>query len=423
MANQLKELKVREVSLVDRPANSETVDGKKIPRAVVAIWKRDVDVVKAEDDPLWKAADGQMVDGKVFPRSDFAYTPSDNTSEWKLRLTSTPGGAPDSGIVGAAAAALGAGFRGQKVSIPASARAAVVDRVRAAWHKANPDRKDEDMPDGIKKGEEDMTMEELEQRLTKTEEEQTIIKAESAILKTDNALLKAENDAVLKMTKTERKAYAMMDSEKRKEYMAGDAEKRKEMMDACDKAAKKKGKPFDDSADDGETEPDEDDMDKKKKADVDKADKPDNVLVMKAADLETRLMKAETLLKATQVEKRLNNFINIAKNELKNTSGSDVDKGDMLMKMADALGEESDAFKKYYATLREADKAMTVMYREVGKGGGGPLPAEKVLEAKAQEIAKRDNINLGAAMAKAGEENPDLWIEMDMQHRRAAMPA
>src|SRR6185369_13829568 len=167
-------------------------------------------------------------DGKVFPRGDFAYTPSDNSSEWKLRLTSTPGGSPDPGIVGAAAAALGPGFRGKTVQIPASARAAVVDRVRAAWRKANPDRKDDEMPDGIKKGETTVTLEELEQKVNKVETDNAVIKTENAVLKTDNQFLKAENDAVIKMSKAERKAYAMMDTDTRKEYMAGDAAKRKE---------------------------------------------------------------------------------------------------------------------------------------------------------------------------------------------------
>src|SRR5215472_12159000 len=47
MPQLLSELKLNEVSLVDKPANS-TVDrnGKKTPRAVVALFKRDTDVEK-----------------------------------------------------------------------------------------------------------------------------------------------------------------------------------------------------------------------------------------------------------------------------------------------------------------------------------------------------------------------------------------
>ncbi len=90
-------------------------------------------------------------DGKDFPASDYAYVPdATKSSTWKLRLTSTPGGKPDARIVGAAVAALGKGFRGQKVQIPAAALAGVKAKVRAAWRKANPDKKAEDMPAAIK---------------------------------------------------------------------------------------------------------------------------------------------------------------------------------------------------------------------------------------------------------------------------------
>lgn len=105
-------------------------------------------------EPLAKAAT-KTEDGEEFPAGDYAYVPdAEAPSGWKLRLTSTPGGDPDPAIVGAAAAALGAGFRGQKVEIPDADRAAVVARVRSAWVKANPDKKPEEMPEGIRKQEE-----------------------------------------------------------------------------------------------------------------------------------------------------------------------------------------------------------------------------------------------------------------------------
>ncbi len=70
-------------------------------------------------------------DGKAFPASDYAYV-------------------PDARIVGAAVAALGKGFRGQKVQIPAAALAGVKAKVRSAWRKANPGKKPADMPAAIK---------------------------------------------------------------------------------------------------------------------------------------------------------------------------------------------------------------------------------------------------------------------------------
>ena len=90
-------------------------------------------------------------DAGNFPAGDYAYVPDATApSTWKLRLTATPGGPPDPGIVGAAAAALGPGFRGQKVDIPSASLAAVRAKVRTAWRKANPDKSPQEMPDGIR---------------------------------------------------------------------------------------------------------------------------------------------------------------------------------------------------------------------------------------------------------------------------------
>jgi hypothetical protein len=93
----------------------------------------------------------KTVDGKHYPKSDWAYTPSDAPGSWKLRLTSTPGGDPDPAIVGAAAAAFSpGGNRGQQVDLPVADVAAAKAKVRAAWKKANPDKSAADMPEGIK---------------------------------------------------------------------------------------------------------------------------------------------------------------------------------------------------------------------------------------------------------------------------------
>lgn len=81
------------------------------------------------------------------PASDYAYVPEgDKSSGWKLRLTAKPGGKPDARIVGAAVAALGKGFRGHKVEIPAKDRPAVIAKVRSAWLAANPKKTKADLP-------------------------------------------------------------------------------------------------------------------------------------------------------------------------------------------------------------------------------------------------------------------------------------
>ncbi len=79
--------------------------------------------------------------GKNFPAGDFAYVPdSTSPSTWKLRLAENPGAAPTAAQVGRAVAALGKGFRGQKVQIPAKDLPGVKRKVAAAFRKANPGR-------------------------------------------------------------------------------------------------------------------------------------------------------------------------------------------------------------------------------------------------------------------------------------------
>ncbi len=89
--------------------------------------------------PLRKQAKTKTEGGRRFRAGDYAYVPDrEKPSTWKLRLTNTPGGPPDRRIVGAAIAALGPGFRGQKVQIPRAALAAVKRKVLAAWRKLHP---------------------------------------------------------------------------------------------------------------------------------------------------------------------------------------------------------------------------------------------------------------------------------------------
>lgn len=119
MAQRLKNLKLDEVSLVDRGAN---------PGAHIVLFK----------------AQTKTVDGQSLPASAFAYVPDpEKPSTWKLRID-------DAQHVGAAAAALGPGYRGQKVTIPAKDRPKVVARVRAAWRRFNRDKKPDEMPSVLK---------------------------------------------------------------------------------------------------------------------------------------------------------------------------------------------------------------------------------------------------------------------------------
>lgn len=82
----------------------------------------------------------EKADGDL-PNSAFAYVPDpDKTSSRKLRID-------DANHTRAAVAALGAGFRGNKVEIPESDMAAVKRKVRSAYRKFFPEN---DMPEVLK---------------------------------------------------------------------------------------------------------------------------------------------------------------------------------------------------------------------------------------------------------------------------------
>lgn len=94
--------------------------------------------------PLFGAGVTKTENGVAFPKGAFGYTPSDEPSTWKLRLWETPQKKETAHQVGMAVAALGAGFRGNKVSIPAADLPMVKRRVLRAWHATHD--ADEDVP-------------------------------------------------------------------------------------------------------------------------------------------------------------------------------------------------------------------------------------------------------------------------------------
>jgi hypothetical protein len=442
--NELQELELGEISAVDRPANS--TNG--VPLARICFWKRDGSL----NDFVCKAVfglvdkDGKTYDGVTYPKSDFAYTPDDVPSHWKIRLTKTPGGAPDAGIVGAAIAALGKGFRGKKVIIPAEALAAVKAKVSAAWKKCHQSDQGVEMPE-VLKGESTMTIQEIEKR---QQEQDKLL----ATLKADNDALKLENETVVKMSKKERKLFSSMSTDKRKAFVAADDSKRKAMLEEC--AQQKKEKAAEDSMDDAtkaefakagpsrrmvmiadaetrmvakakkakgskddEDPNDDDDKDNGKGGDDDDDDdeleekRKATALALKMADSDDRIAKAEAELTAIRKQARLDHFTKRAETELPNTAGNPVEKGNTLMTLADALGgENSEAFKGIFKTMKDADQSVGKHFVEIGKTGG-PISIEGAMQAKLSEISKRDNIDESHAMEKLLKEAPEIYLEYE----------
>jgi len=79
----------------------------------------------------------KTIQGKCFPKGDFACNGSENPSEWQLPMTKEPGGAPDIGRLSAAAAAFSeGGHRGNKVKLnEGCSEGAVKAKLRSAYKR------------------------------------------------------------------------------------------------------------------------------------------------------------------------------------------------------------------------------------------------------------------------------------------------
>ena len=171
---------------------------------------------------LNKAKGGKTEDGEVFPASDYAYVPDpEKPSTWKLRLTSTPGGKPDSRIVGAALAALGPGYRGNKVEIPEADLAGVKTKVRAAWKELHPDQ---EIPQVLKTAEE-IEMSELEKYKALAEMSDTHKAYHDTLAETDQEAFRkmdaTARDALVVMAKQADESFTTLAGQEVKKSAAG----------------------------------------------------------------------------------------------------------------------------------------------------------------------------------------------------------
>jgi predicted nucleic acid-binding Zn-ribbon protein len=91
-----------------------------------------------------------------------------------------------------AVAALGPGFRGQKVQIPSEDLASVKAKVKAAWSEANPDRQEDEMPPVLKA---------TEEVLMETQDIETVEKADKPSYEDLEAALEKANARLADMEK------------------------------------------------------------------------------------------------------------------------------------------------------------------------------------------------------------------------------
>jgi hypothetical protein len=326
-----------------------------------------------------KAEGGKTDGGKVYPAGDYAYAPDKSKpSTWKLRLTSTPGGDPDPHIVGAAIAALGpAGFRGQKVEVPAQDRAGVIARVRAAWKKANPDKGADAMPSILKdvnEEEDEMSKEQID------------------------SLNKKVDDLTARLAKSELRA--SMTDEHRGHYdsLQGDAQEAFGKAAPAERdAALAKARSADETVTiEGETV---------RKSDVGDATFRILKKQQERIDKEARTAEAE---RSARVQKELEAE---AEGLWPNLTGTPAEKAEML-KGIKALPEA--AREAQMKMMKSADEAMAKQFKELGQSGqGDDSGAAAKLDKMAKELSAKENITIAKAYSKVLEtpEGSKLYAE------------
>lgn len=192
-------LAIEETSGVDHPAHLH--EGWLVMKAADP-----VDVDKAMDKPM------KTEDGTAYPAGAFAYVPdAEKPSTWKLRLWESPEDKVTRRQVGMAVAALGEGFRGQKVEIPADDLASVKSKVREAWSSVH--EEGDDMPPVLKStdAQEGQMEKSTEERLEESLE--ALAKAEARIADMEKAVTSepaveaSEEDMLKEAPEAVRKAF------------------------------------------------------------------------------------------------------------------------------------------------------------------------------------------------------------------------
>lgn len=171
----------------------------------------------------------KKVGSSTLTASDYAYTPDkEKPSTWKLRID-------DARHTSAAVAALGKGFRGNKVEIPEEDLASVKAKVRKAYKKFFPDN---DVPDIIKSLENKNSVIESEDK-DKSEGNSSgkITKKQGANIVDLNELLKsAEAQEMLKSLIAD----ATKEKDAEKEELAKSLKQANERLEAVEKAEQKR---------------------------------------------------------------------------------------------------------------------------------------------------------------------------------------
>lgn len=380
MAKWLKEICLNEVSAVDEPAN---------PLAKVCFSK-------AKEVPMKEG----------YPASDYAYVPDpQKPSTWKLRLTSEAGGKPDAGIVGAAIAALGVGFRGNKVQIPEADLSAVKDKVRTAWRSIH--GKDAELPRAIAKCSDGFIFAKGDEFDEKTEI--VIVGIDKA--KDRKGCAKELGDDLADIEDSDMEDECLPEIMSRATKMLNDTGKNSFVAKLFALNKQKGTKMSDEKKDDVLAKAKEQEAEIVKiKAERDEAvakAKEAEVAVAKAKEAETEITKLKADFAKMQEEAEKAEFTKRAV-----AMGEDAEFGEVLRKMAKAGDVKAvDAIEAklvgYRKALSASELCKTFGGRNVQTGS-----AEEKLEKAASEIRKNNpKLSEAEANVMAYEANPELAAE------------
>lgn len=439
MPNKLVNIDITEVSGVDKAANK----------------RRFLIIKRAEDDDMEKADKPMKTEGGVqFPAEAYAYVPDpEKPSTWKLRLWETPETKETARQVGMAVAALGPGFRGNKVEIPAEDLPKVKAKVRAAWKKVNPDKSDDEMPAAIKKGgdtTDEVTLKErlwgfvkglfgpgdpadageakdLNEILAEEQRDEILWRLTSALRESLDSIL--EDDTV----PDKQAAIGQVLQQFLSALVAGGVTKAGRKISTSRLAMLKQMKDMlDQLITEAEASSQNADMNmgmgmSKRKEEGPVPDKvikmedlPEDIrkqleevaeLKKKAAEaeeLKKRVEEAEALAKAEREERLKKEYIaKVASYQALPVQPEEF--GLVLKALAEKAPEE---YAKLEGVLKAADEALakSELFREVGRSGAGESTAWAKVEAMAKEIVQKNaGMTKEQAIAKVLRDNPELY--------------
>jgi hypothetical protein len=391
------------------------------------------------DEPTEKAAPMKTENGQSFPKSAYAYTPSDQPSDWKLRLWESPEAKETPAQVGRAIAALGKGFRGNKVEIPSDDLPAVKRKVAAAYKRVNPNK---EVPDVLKR-----------------DEVGTVRRLASAVAK----LLRVEKDTLVFIDDDDDLAEDMRDlmngtdSEEEESPEEESAEampaapilcpsmtlgELADLLSGIGKAASGGDEEGSDEEQGGEDtsgkKPQDQEDESDEESEMDKMDKDQRIAELEAEVKKLRgeeepkdeILKGaspEVIQKIADLEKRLADKEATERREemISKVRGECASVATEVEKVADALLEVESAETRelLLKTLSAANEAVVqgAFFDEFGKSGVvTPSSAAEELDVVAGEIRKNSPVlTYEQAFTKAVEQRPDLRAQYNREMKAA----